>query len=42
MKNLINKNETIFIAGGHGMVGQAIYKKLLLEGYGKKESGGKI
>ena len=42
MINLINKNETIFIAGGHGMVGQAIYKKLLLAGYGIHTNGGKI
>ena len=42
MKKIINPNESIFIAGGHGMVGQAIYKKLLDNGYGKKELGGKI
>ena len=42
MNNLINKNESIFIAGGYGMVGKAIYKKLLNSGYGNKENGGKI
>ena len=42
MGNLINKNESIFIAGGYGMVGKAIYKKLLYSGYGNKDNGGKI
>ena len=42
MKNLITKSESIFIAGGHGMVGKAIYKKLVNSGYGNKEIGGKI
>ena len=42
MNSLINHNETIFIAGGHGMVGNAIYKHLLYSGYGKKSLGGKI
>ena len=42
MNNLINKNESIFIAGGYGMVGKAIYKKLINAGYGKNNIGGKI
>ena len=42
MKNLISKSESIFIAGGHGMVGNAIYKKLIDLGYGNKEIGGEI
>ena len=42
MKNLITKSESIFIAGGHGMVGKAIYKNLLNFGYGKSDEGGKI
>ena len=42
MKNLITKSDSIFIAGGHGMVGKAIYKNLLTLGYGRSEKGGKI
>ena len=42
MKNLINKNESIFIAGGYGMVGTAIYNHLLSAGYGRPELGGEI
>ena len=42
MKVLINKDESIFIAGGHGMVGSAIFRNLLNSGYGKLELGGKI
>ena len=42
MKNLITKSESIFIAGGHGMVGKAIYKNLLNFGYGKSDEDGKI
>ena len=42
MNDLINKNESIFIAGGNGMVGKAIYKKLINAGYGRNNIGGKI
>ena len=42
MSTLISKNERIFIAGGHGMVGSSIFKKLLENGYGKKSLGGWI
>ena len=42
MKNLITKSESIFIAGGYGMVGKAIYKNLLNFGYGKSDKGGTI
>jgi len=42
MNALINKGESIFIAGGHGMVGSAIFRNLLNSGYGRKELGGKI
>ena len=42
MNNLINKNESIFIAGGYGMVGKAIYKRLINLGYGENDIGGKI
>ena len=42
MTKLINKNERIFIAGGYGMVGSAIYKKLSECGYGIHLNGGKI
>ena len=42
MKNLISKSESIFIAGGHGMVGKAYdIKNLLNFGYGKSDEGGK-
>ena len=42
MKKLINHDESIFIAGGTGMVGKAIYKTLLKAGYGNKKNGGEI
>ena len=42
MNNLINKKERIFIAGGYGMVGSAIFKKLLEKGYGENLNGGLI
>ncbi len=42
MKNLINKYDSIFIAGGYGMVGSAIYRYLLSSGYGGKDIGGEI
>ena len=38
----INPNERILIAGGHGMVGSAIFRQLKKSGYGSKEKGGKI
>ena len=31
----INKNSKIFLAGHRGMVGSAIYRKLLIKGYKK-------
>jgi len=42
MSNLIRKEDSIFIAGGHGMVGKAIYKALINSGYGSQEKGGEI
>ncbi len=42
MKTLISKSEKIFIAGGYGMVGSAIFKKLTEKGYGNKSEGGII
>ena len=42
MKHLINKDESIFIAGGYGMVGNAIYKKLVDSGYGSSDSVGRL
>jgi len=42
MTKLINPNESIFIAGGYGMAGKAIYKTLIEHGYGKEDIGGKI
>ena len=40
MRNLISKNEKIFIAGANGMVGSAINKALLKKGYGDQSKGG--
>ena len=42
MKNLINQDDFFFIAGGYGMVGNAIYKKLVNSGYGSSEAGGRV
>ena len=42
MKKLINYDESIFIAGGSGMVGKAITKTLLKAGYGNEKIGGLI
>ena len=42
MNNLINYDETIFIAGGYGMVGTSIYRQLIKSGYGSGVNGGKI
>ena len=42
MNKLIDYKDTIFIAGGYGMVGKAIYKNLLDAGYGNNNFGGKI
>ena len=42
MKNLIAKNQSIFVAGHNGMVGSAIIRTLRKNGYGDKKLGGKI
>ena len=42
MNKLISLNEKIFIAGGSGMVGSAIKRKLLESGYGNQTIGGII
>ena len=42
MKNYIDLNEKIFVAGAYGMAGSAIVKKLFKNGYGQKKLGGKI
>ena len=42
IKNLIDLNEKIFLAGAKGMVGSAINRALLAHGYGQKKNGGKI
>ena len=42
MNKLINTNERIFIAGGYGMAGKAIYKTLIAHGYGNEAIGSKI
>ncbi len=42
MKNLINLNERIFIAGANGMAGSSIKRNFIKEGYGLKENGGII
>ena len=40
MKNLISKNDSIYVAGHNGMVGNALIKKLIKKGYGNSEKGG--
>ena len=42
MKSEMNRDERILIAGGHGMVGSAIYRELKNSGYGCNEIKGKI
>ena len=42
MKNEINHQERIFIAGSTGMVGSAIYRKLKEKGYGDPDKGGEL
>ena len=40
MKNLISKEDSIYVAGHNGMVGNALVKKLKEKGYGNSEKGG--
>ncbi len=40
--NKIDLNERILVAGGSGMVGSAVYRKLIQAGYGVKSIGGEI
>ena len=42
MQNYINKQDSFFVAGHNGMVGQAIIKTLKKTGYGDKNLGGKL
>jgi len=42
MKKYCSLDEKIFIAGGNGMVGSAIFRKLKSFGYGKERNGGVI
>ena len=42
MKKLISISDRIFIAGGSGMVGSAIYRILKESGYRNKDSSGII
>ncbi len=42
MQHKISPKDKIFVAGASGMVGSAIYKKLLFKGYGNKDLGGEI
>ena len=42
VKNLIDLNEKIFLAGAKGMAGSAINRALLRHGYGQKKNGGEI
>lgn len=42
MSKIISLNSKIFLAGGNGLVGRAILRKLLESGYGNKENNGKI
>ena len=39
-KSYISKSDRIFVAGARGMVGKAISKKLLSEGYGNSNNNG--
>ena len=41
MKNLLNKNDKIFVAGHKGMVGKAIIRSLKEKGYCDKKLDGK-
>ena len=38
----MNQSDKIFIAGGTGLVGSSIYRKLIKEGYGQSKNGGEI
>jgi len=38
----MNHSDKIFVAGGTGMVGSSIYRKLIKVGYGQSKNGGKI
>ena len=38
----MNQSDKIFIAGGTGMVGSSICRKLIKEGYGQSKNGGEI
>ena len=40
MKNKIDLEDKIFVAGSNGMVGKAICRELLKNGYGLKENNG--
>ena len=42
MQNYINKQDSIFVAGHNGMVGQAIIRELKKSGYCNEEVGGKL
>ncbi len=42
MKKKISFDDTIFVAGGRGMVGSAICRMLKKLGYGNNEKGGQI
>ena len=42
MKNQISKQDSFFVAGHNGMVGQSIIKALKKRGYCNEELGGKL
>ncbi len=42
MNKLISLEDSIYVAGATGMVGQSIYKALKKDGYGNFQSGGKL
>ena len=42
MKKLIHKKDSFFIAGHNGMVGSAIVRCLLKNGYCEPDNGGKL
>ena len=42
MRNYIQFEDRIFVAGANGMVGSAIIRKLVNKGYGDKKRGGAL
>ena len=42
MSNYLKKNDSFYVAGHNGMVGQAIVKALIKKGYCDENNGGKL